>query len=305
MSGYLFRARSAALAAVAAALIVSGVVAGAAGDPLIIGEGNDGGASQTILLSTATGASFTLKTTNHFSGSTGIFGWASASTGVTRGVYGRSDSSTGKGVMGFAANAAGVNYGVWGESPSASGSGMFAYNSGSGVGFKARSSSGNPIEAFSTETDREFYVNNTGTVFADGLFVPGGADLAELLPAVNGLRAGDLLVIGADGRLEKSSRAYQSSVAGVYSTKPGFLGGGDGGRTERKGHVPLAVIGVVPVRVNTENGPVRPGDLLTSSATPGQAMKADAGAPQGTIVGKALGSLERGSGLVRILLVLQ
>jgi len=35
----------------------------------------------------------------------------------------------------------------------------------------------------------------------------------------------------------------------------------------------LALTGRVPVKVTNENGPIVPGDLLTSSSTPGYAMK--------------------------------
>jgi hypothetical protein len=72
----------------------------AAGDELIIGVANDAGSSQTILNSNATGASFTLKTTQTFGGSTGIFGWASSTANAVRGVYGKADSPTGFGVQG-------------------------------------------------------------------------------------------------------------------------------------------------------------------------------------------------------------
>ncbi|MEK7590933.1 MAG: hypothetical protein AAB489_01865, partial [Patescibacteria group bacterium] len=47
----------------------------------------------------------------------------------------------------------------------------------------------------------------------------------------------------------------------------------------------LALAGRVPVMVSDENGPIRPGDLLTTSSTPGVAMKATKAGP---IIGKAL-----------------
>lgn len=37
--------------------------------------------------------------------------------------------------------------------------------------------------------------------------------------------------------------------------------------------VPLAVVGIVPCKVTTENGPILVGDLLVTSSTPGYAMK--------------------------------
>jgi len=149
-----------------------------------------------------------------------------------------------------------------------------------------------------------FKVTNAGNVTADGSISGGGADYAELLPAVDGLHPGDVLVIGADGQLERSSLPAQPTVVGVYSTKPGFVGGG-GDETDPTGKVPLAVIGVVPVKASAENGPIQPGDLLVSASLPGHAMKAPADPAPGTVIGKALGSLLSGTGVIQLLVLLQ
>jgi hypothetical protein len=68
--------------------------------------------------------------------------------------------------------------------------------------------------------------------------------------------------------------------------------------------VPVAITGIVPCKVTSENGPITRGDLLTSSSRPGYAMKAT-DLQTGTILGKALGSLETGSGKIEILVILQ
>ena len=125
-----------------------------------------------------------------------------------------------------------------------------------------------------------------------------------MLPAVAGLEPGDVLVIGEDGQLTRCNVANQSSVVGVYSTKPGFVGGG-GDDTDLTGKVPLAVIGVVPVKASAENGAIQPGDLLVTSATPGHAMKAGADPAVGTVIGKALASLKSGTGVILMLVMLQ
>ncbi len=150
-----------------------------------------------------------------------------------------------------------------------------------------------------------FKVTSAGDVRADGTFIPGGADFAEMLPARDdSLEPGDVLAISADGRLMKSIEAYQASVVGVYSTKPGVLGGAsvEGGEA---GLVPLAVVGVVPVKACAESGPIRPGDMLVASSTPGHAMRAGRQAPNGTSIGKALSGLEEGWGTVTMLVILQ
>jgi hypothetical protein len=80
-----------------------------------------------------------------------------------------------------------------------------------------------------------------GDVRADGSFIPGGADYAELLPGVAGLEPGDVLVIGPGGQLTRSTEAYQASVAGVYSTQPGFVAGASDESSDLGDRIPLAV----------------------------------------------------------------
>ena len=257
---------------------------------------------------------------NYSTEGNGVIGKAHATSGSANGVYGESLSPNGEGVLGR--NAAGGN-GVWGSATtgsgiggsSSSGSGVWGISttgtgvggfSTSGVGLWTRSVSGDLIVAYgSSDTDREFRVSNDGNVYADGTFHTGGADFAEMMPAHAGLEAGDVLIIGADGQLTLSVEAYQTAVVGVYSTAPGFLGGaaedGDAGD-----NIPLAIVGIVPVKVSAENGPIQPGDLLTTSATPGYAMvctnRIDC---IGAIIGKALESWTEGSGVISVLVTLQ
>ena len=58
----------------------------------------------------------------------GVLGWVPASSGFTKGVYGRSDSSNGRGVMGYAHSSTGITYGVVGRSNSSSGRGVLGVN---------------------------------------------------------------------------------------------------------------------------------------------------------------------------------
>jgi len=70
--------------------------------------------------------------------------------------------------------------------------------------------------------------------------------------------------------------------------------------------VPLAVVGIVPCKVTTENGAILVGDLLVTSTTPGYAMKGtDRGKMLGAVVGKALEPLDVGKGVVQVLVTLQ
>jgi hypothetical protein len=75
------------------------------------------------------------------------------------------------------------------------------------------------------------------------------------------------------------------------------------------GIAPGAYLGVVTlgafkaVQVDASYGSILPGDLLVSAPTPGHAMRAVDPLP-GTIIGKALGSLEGGQGTVPVLITL-
>ena len=205
-------------------------------------------------------------------GYSGVFGYSSGSSGV----YGLSQTSIG----------------VYGLSQS-------------GVALRGDSPNGNLLELYdaSPPTNLRFKVDNAGNVSYDGTLSTPAGDYAEMLPAAEDLEPGDVLSIGPSGQLVRSREPYQSSVAGVYSTRPGVLGGA-GDEVDPAGKVPLAIVGVVPVKVSAENGAIHPGDLLTTSSTPGHAMRADHFVG-GAIIGKALGTLEKGTGVIQMLVTLQ
>jgi hypothetical protein len=160
---------------------------------------------------------------------------------------------------------------------------------------------------------------SVGVMFPDGTtqataFIPAncGADYAESVD-VNGDRTkyepGDILVIdpSAPGKFLKSSQAYSTLVAGIYSTKPGFVGRlhPEDANTD-KTEVPMAMVGRVPTKVTAENGRIKVGDLLVASSTPGRAMKGtDRTQMLGAVIGKALGPLDSGTGVIEVLVTLQ
>lgn len=160
-------------------------------------------------------------------------------------------------------------------------------------------------DGYATSTaEVDFRVSASGNVYADGTYQTPAADFAELLPAAEGLEPGDVLVIGRDGLLARSREAFDTAVVGVYSTQPGFLGGADA--SMRYGEkVPLALVGIVPVKASAVNGSIRPGDLLVASNIPGHAMRAGENPPVGTVIGKALETLAEGEGVIRVLITLK
>ena len=234
---------------------------------------------------------------------TGIYG-----TGGDYGVYGHADAINSIGVFGF-----GYGTGVRGNTFYGVGVRGYAVQ---GVGVRAHSDHGDLIDAYDTSPwDRRFRVTNGGNVFIDGDYYgaggvwAGSADFAEMVdPGEEELIPGDVLVVGPDGHMIRSTEPYQTSVVGVFSTEPGFVGGY---RTDEDGNplepeqIPLAILGIVPVRASAEGGPIAPGDLLVTSATPGHAMRADTDPSVGTVVGKALEPLEDGTGIILMLVMLQ
>ncbi len=162
-------------------------------------------------------------------------------------------------------------------------------------------------------------IDPAGLVYVDALKITGGADFAENFdveepPASSEasakIEAGKVLVIDPTrhGKLALSTQAYDRRVAGVISgaggVKPGMMMGQTG--TLADGQHPVALSGRVYCWVDASQGAVEPGDLLTTSSTPGHAMKVtDREKAQGAIIGKAMTGLKEGKGLVLVLVTLQ
>lgn len=159
--------------------------------------------------------------------------------------------------------------------------------------------------------------SGSSITFADGTVqstaytgVACGGDYAEAVD-VSGDRhhygPGDLLVLDSDhpGNVLKSGAAYSTAIAGIYSTKPGYVGRRMTG-PKRPNEVPMAMVGIVPTHVTTMNGSIHVGDLLVSSSIPGYAMKGtDRSRMLGAVVGKAMGNLTSGKGEIEVLVTLQ
>jgi len=149
---------------------------------------------------------------------------------------------------------------------------------------------------------------NTQTTAWTGVLC--GGDYAESVDVVGSrtkYEPGDVLVVAANDSndVERSSEPYSTLVSGVYATKPGVTG-------RRQSHekseteVPMAMIGIVPTKVSAENGPIHKGDLLVSSSTQGYAMKGtDRSRMLGAVIGKALGTIDTGTGMIEVLITLQ
>ncbi len=153
----------------------------------------------------------------------------------------------------------------------------------------------------------------TSTLSAPVIQITGGADFSEMFDVGGDLepQAGMVVVIDPEnpGRLIPSIIANDRRVAGIISgaggVATGLTMGHDG--TIADGKYPIALSGRVYCLVDATGGAIKPGDMLTTSATPGHAMKAlDLAATRGAVIGKAMTSLAKGeTGLVLVLVNLQ
>ncbi len=216
------------------------------------------------------------------------------------GVY--ATSTDDRAVAGFSTN----NWGVSGDCTSAGtygilgtpNEGMYAYspNTAKPAGRFACASGGIAIDAL-------------GLVRVKTLQILGGADLAERFEVSGECEPGTVLAIDPDenGRLRTSDEAYSHRVAGVVSganaLNAGVVLSADG---VTEGTAAIALTGRVWVKCDATAAPIGAGDLLTTSPRAGYAMKAvDRDRAQGAVLGKAMTSLESGTGMVLVIVSLQ
>jgi hypothetical protein len=193
------------------------------------------------------------------------------------GSAGGSDSGTG-------------NFEVW-EGPAVAGARVF----GSGnVRFMIRgNSAGGSVEAGNVgigtvspveKLDVVGNIHASGWIQGDTLF-----DLAEYFPVADlTLGPGDVVALDPAGgeRLIKATEPYQTLLVGVISEQAAFRMGKGGSDTRL-----FSLEGRLPVKVSLENGQIAVGDYLTSSSTPGVAMKATRPGP---VIGIALEAFGHG-----------
>ena len=127
------------------------------------------------------------------------------------------------------------------------------------------------------------------------------------VPQTEDTSPGTVMVIDKEDSLRTSKEAYDKKVVGVVSgageCHPGIV---LDRQNTAAGRVPVALMGKAYCRVDASYGAIEVGDLLTTSPTPGHAMKAaDHNRVFGAVIGKALRPLMEGRGLVLILIALQ
>ncbi|HAU66227.1 TPA: hypothetical protein DCW61_02670, partial [Candidatus Uhrbacteria bacterium] len=122
----------------------------------------------------------------------------------------------------------------------------------------------------------------------------GSYDFAEMFFSNETLKAGEVVVFdkaGVGGQVHRSTGLEGEQLAGIVSTRPGFLAG-----ENNKDNYPIALAGRVPTRVNLQGGAIAVGDPLAASTEIGVATKAT---KPGSIIGYALEAYDgRGDGLM-------
>jgi hypothetical protein len=182
-------------------------------------------------------------------------------------------------------------------------------HSGLDAAFRVRNSGGGFAAFFHGKVgvDGDLNVNRDIGVLGDIKLI-GSGDLAEEFDVVGDIEAdpGSVVVLVGGDNVQVSDRPYDQRVAGVVSGAGNLRPGLILDRQSGPGRRPLALSGKVWCKVDADCGAVDVGDLLTTSSTPGHAMRAaDRERSFGSVLGKSLASLPSGLGLVPVLVTLR
>jgi hypothetical protein len=195
--------------------------------------------------------------------------------------------------------------GVWGHTKVSNGSGVIGSVEPNVPQAAGVTGIGNPLagQFFGNVT-----ISGTLTVAVD-VILTGAGDFAEdfAVETSDAVEPGTVMVLGENGALQPSEKSYDRRVAGVISGagnyRPGLI---LDRRKDAVGRLPVALVGKVYCKVDAASGAIEVGDLLTTSSTPGHAMKADDSVKAfGAVLGKALEALKSGKAMIPILVALQ
>jgi hypothetical protein len=275
-------------------------------------------------------------------GGLGVLGASKTATGVKGlsdsglGVEGASTSgdavfgasTRGRGVVGVSTTATGVEgssdqgAGLWGRSKR--GEGLHATTDANDRAAVAAvsTSTANTAKAIYAKKAGELghagyfdgHVHVTKGLVLDGDLTVAGdialanADVAEQFELVGELPGdeGCVVVLAGADRVSVSTEPYDRRVAGVVSGAGSYRPALVLDHRSDQARRPIALTGKVWCHADADHAPIAVGDLLTTSATPGHAMRAaDAGRAFGAVIGKSLADLPSGQALIPVLVALQ
>ncbi len=239
-----------------------------------------------------------------------------------------------RGVFGYANHSAAGFYGTRGTS--LAGVGLYGYNGNTSYyAARAYNSSGSTTPGLRVDGTSYFTGAKTGYVAdlcvnvgdetleqGDVVVVVGFSDavLGEI-PVLQVRKATDPYATGVVGVVDvrqtveeentlllEDPTAMQSSPAGVR-----IAGDGRVDSVQQGEYLLVVTLGAYKsIKVDASYGAIRPGDLLVSSPNPGYAIKTTPFYilgypvyPSGTVIGKAVGSLDAGTGVVPVIIILQ
>jgi hypothetical protein len=250
-----------------------------------------------------------------------IAGFQINGSGTGAGVFGES-RGTGPGVIGL--NEILLDPGPTGPGGPGGPGGIFKSEQKEGIHVESKSLDQAAIAAYLNNpngTGAAIYaehilgVDGTAGFFRGNVIVTGdislpGADFAEdfTIDDEAVAEAGTVMCLNGNGALVPCVEPYEKKVVGVVagagSHRTGIIMDKQEGSTCRR--QPIALVGKVYCKVDASHGAIAVGDLLTTSATPGHAMKAsDAARAFGAVLGKAMAPHSDGCGLIPILISLQ
>ena len=251
--------------------------------------GHSKGTGIGVLGESASGAGVS----GHSEESYGLRGASDKSAGI------RGSSGPGNGTEGWSTDATGVV----GKSETVDG--VRGETDGSGIGVLGTSKSG--IGIYGTGGRLAGYFK--GDIEVTGDIKMTNADCAEDfdIAGVTAVDPGTVMVLDDVGSLRASRHAFDRRVVGVISGGGDYKAGIVLDRQRSSGNrQPIALMGKVFCKVDAQFGAIAVGDLLTTSPTPGHAMKTDDPMRAfGAVIGKALRALEAGQGMIPILIALQ
>ena len=243
--------------------------------------------------------------------SIGVLGNSLATSGEVYGVQGiiHSTTTNAAAVSGSVDASSGQTYAVYGNNPSVTNgaAGVFGLSSaasGETYGVLGRSNSPNGWAGYFDGP-----VRITGKLTVDGATDPLIGEYFKVDTSLS-YEFGDILIIDPTSDTYKlSDSPNDTRIAGVVweDTMP-----------NEQGEIMVIFMGAetptkkMYVKADASYGPIQRGDLLTTSSTPGHAMRAepvDVGGVKiyrpGTILGKALEPLGEGKALIRVFVTLQ
>ena len=136
-----------------------------------------------------------------------------------------------------------------------------------------------------------------GNINVSGDIYTYGADFAEMMNSNESLEPGDVVCFAGGYQVRKCSQRSEGAVMGVVSTDETIAGNWENAGSG----YPIGIVGIVPTKIV---GPIKIGDILTTSSVEGFAEKASI-EDFGAIIGKAMDNCEENICKINVLVGLK